>query len=218
MITAHLATLPDRLHNLPACLNSLAPHVDHIYVALNGHIEIPNLDIPNVTFKLCDNNKGDAHKFEFINDVSGLVLITDDDLTWTKEGIDILVGKVEQYKCPCSLHGKKYGRPFKGFKHFMGNYRCLNTLVGDHEVDVIGTGTLMFDTSMVLLSMADFPVKNMADVWFSKICHEQRVGLMAVEHRAGVVGYLSPPTTIWQQTKDYSLHNQVIANFLKNNH
>lgn len=215
MITAHLATLPDRLHNLPTCLNSLAPHVDHIYVALNGHKEIPNLGIPNVTYKLCDNSQGDAHKFEFINSVSGLVLVSDDDLVWTKQGIDILVSKVGQYGCPCSLHGKKYGRPFRGFKYFTGNYRCLNTVTGDHEVDVIGSGTLMFDTSMVKLSMSDFPVKNMADIWISKLCHEQGVKMMAVEHRVGVVGYLPPPTTIWQQTKDYTIHNRIIAGFLK---
>jgi hypothetical protein len=214
MITAHLATLPERLDILPVCLQSLSPLVDHIYVALNGHVEIPAFKVTNCDFKLCDNSKGDAHKFEFVNNVTGLVLISDDDLVWTQEGVDILKRKVAQYKCPVSFHGKKYDKPFKGFKSFSGNYRCLNTVVGDHPVDVIGSGTLIFNTSMIKFSMMDFPVKNMADIWFSKLCKEQGVPMMVAEHRIGVVRYLYPKTTIWTNTKDYSLHNEIIRRFL----
>lgn len=215
MITAHLATIPDRLDLLPKVLESLSPWVDHVFVALNGHKDIVTTKFTNVTFKFCSNELGDAHKFEFINDVTGLALVTDDDLTWNEGAIELLKRKVEQYKCPVSLHGKSYTSPFRGFKYFSGNYRCLNTVMGDHPVDVIGTGTLMFDTNMVRLSMADFPHPNMADVLFSRTCALQGVPLMAVEHKIGIIGYLHPKTTIWGNTKDYSLHNQILRTFLK---
>lgn len=215
MITAHLATTPDRTDILPKALESLKSHVNHIYVALNGHTEMPSIDIPNITYRFCSNSKGDAHKFEFINEVEGLVLITDDDLTWSKEAVELLVRKVEQYKCPISLHGKAYPRPYRSFKCYSGNYRCLNTVVGDHPVDVIGTGTLMFHTDMVRVSMSMFQSPNMADVWFSKLCKEQGVPLMVIEHQAGIVGYLNPKTTIWQNTKSYALHDRIIKDFLK---
>jgi len=214
MITAHLATIPDRLNILPQCLESISPHVDHIYVALNGHKEIPSINIPNVTYKFCDNSGGDAHKFEFISEVNGFVLVTDDDLTWSEEAIELLARKVELYKCPVSLHGKKYNKPFRGFKCYAGNYRCLNTVIGDHPVDVIGTGTLMFHTDMVKVSMSMFQAPNMADIWFSRLCKLQGVPLMVVEHKAGIVGYLYPKTTIWTSTRSYALHDKIIKEFL----
>lgn len=215
MITAHLASLGSRRNLLPIVLQSIYPHVDHIYVALNNYATIPELDIPNVTFKICDNSKGDAHKFEFINEVEGRVLVTDDDLIWNPDAINLLSQKVTQYGCPCSYHGKSYTIPFKGFKHFNGNYRCLGTTIGDHQCQVIGTGTLMFDTSMVKLSMNDFPYKNMADVLFSCACMSQCIKMMAVEHKIGILGYLNPKETIWGQTKDYSLHTSLLKRFLK---
>lgn len=215
MITAHLASIGSRRNLLPIVLQSISPHVDHIYVALNNYATIPELDIPNVTFKLCDNSKGDAHKFEFINEVEGLVFICDDDLVYTAEFFSLLREKVKQYNCPVSLHGKKYDRPPRGFKYFKENYRCLNSVTGDHIIDIAGTGVLCFDTSMVKLSMQDFPHPNMADVLFSKACHQQGVKLMVAGHRAGIVGYLSPKETIWGMTKSYKLHDSIIKDFLK---
>lgn len=210
MITAHLASLGNRRNLLPIVLQSISPHVDHIYVALNNYATIPELDIPNVTFKMCDNSKGDAHKFEFINDAEGIVYIADDDLVYSAEFFSLLRAKVKQYNCPVSLHGKKYGRPAGGFKRFKENYRCLNTVVGDHPVDIVGTGVLCMDTSMVKLSMDDFKLPNMADIWFSRSCHLQGVPLMVSEHKAGIVGYLSPKTTIWGDTRNYQPHDKII--------
>ena len=215
MITAHLASLGSRRNLLPIVLQSISPHVDHIYVALNNYATIPELDIPNVTFKMCDNSKGDAHKFEFINDVEGLVLVTDDDLVWNEYAIYLLKEGVRKYKCPCSFHGKAYPRPFTTFKRFSGNYRCLNTVGSDTPCDIIGTGTLMFDTSMVKLSMQNFPYPNMGDVLFSKLCHDQGVKLQIIKHNAGIVGYLHPKETIWTSTKSYALHDSIIKDFLK---
>jgi hypothetical protein len=121
---------------------------------------------------------------------------------------------VNRYNCPVSFHGKAYKKPFKGFKYFSGNYRCLNTVEADTPVDVIGTGTMCFDVSRVKLSLEDFPVKNMSDIWFSKLCKEQGVPMMVLAHKAGVVKYLHPQSTIWQTTRDYSLHSKIIKDFL----
>jgi len=217
MQTAHLATIPSRETTLRLVLESIVPFVDHTFVALSGYNYVPTWldDFKTVTSRIFSNEKGDANKFAFINEVSGLVLVTDDDLIWNPNAIAILQKKVGQYNCPCSYHGKAYTLPFRGFKHFSGNYRCLGNTVGDHPVQIIGTGTLMFNTNMVKLSADSFPYPNMADVLFSREAILQGVNLMAVEHRAGVVGYLNPKETIWGNTKSYALHDKIIKTFLK---
>jgi len=216
-ITAHLASVPERALSLCMVLKSIFNQVDHIYVALNGYLEIPTYceEFRNVIFRIMDNSLGDAAKFAFLPGVTGLVLICDDDLQYSSQYVRIMRQKVMQYNCPCSLHGKVYPHPVESYKQIKENYHCLNGVVGDHRVDIIGTGTLVFDTSMVKLSLADFPIPNMADVWFSKLCWEQDIPMMAVEHKAGFVRYIRPQSTIWHNTKDYSNHVRILNNFLK---
>lgn len=217
MTSAHLATIPAREELLKIVLGSVAPFVDHTFISLNGYKHVPTWleQFPTVSYKVTDNSLGDAFKFASINECSGLAYILDDDLRYTPEFFSLLQRKVNQYNCPVSLHGKKYERPAKGFKQFKENYRCLNTTIGDHQVDVVGTGVLCMDTSMVKLSMQNFPYSNMADILYSKACHEQGVRLMVAEHKAGIVGYLNPKDTIWSTTKNYDLHNSIIKSFLK---
>ncbi len=216
MTTAHLASTGDRSNLLPIVLQSITPYVDHIYVALNNYQSVPNLDIPNVTFKMCDNSKGDAHKFEFINEIEGIVFICDDDLVYTQNHFEVLLDKVKQYNCPVSLHGKRYKRPFVDFKRIDGNYRCLGSVEQDQlNIDIIGTGVMAFHTNTIRPVMTDFEEKNMGDVLFSRLCHKNSIPMVVVAHKAGIVGYLNPTTTIWGTTKDYSKHNSIIKSFLK---
>jgi hypothetical protein len=217
MTTAHLASIPDRENLLKIVLESICPYVDHTFVALNGYSHVPTWldDFKTLTTRIYDNSRGDANKFAFINEVSGTVYICDDDLAYSPFYLSYMKQKLSQYNCPVSLHGKGYPRPAKGFKHFNRNYRCLNTVVGDHLVDVIGTGVLCFDTCMVNLSIDDFSHPNMADILFSRLCVRQGVKMMVVEHKAGIVKYLNPPTTIWSQTKNSGEHDRIIKEFLK---
>lgn len=218
MTSAHIASIPTREELLKITLNSVIPFVDHVFVSLNGYKHVPTWfnDIPTISYNITDNSFGDAFKFASVNKVHGLAYILDDDLVYTPTFFVLLQQKVEQYQCPVSLHGKVYPRPFTQFKTFKENYRCLGTVVGDHlNIDVIGTGTMCYKTDMVNLSLSDFKVKNMSDVWFSKLCKEQGVPMVVAEHRIGIVRYLNPVDTIWRTTKDHSVHNKIIKEFLK---
>jgi hypothetical protein len=99
MTTAHLATIPDRESTLRQVLESIVPFVDHTFVALNGYKHVPTWldELKTVTYRIFDNSLGDAFKFAFIGEVSGRVLITDDDLLWNPDAINLLSQKVTQY-------------------------------------------------------------------------------------------------------------------------
>jgi len=216
MISAHLASIPSREELLKQTLASVVPYVDRTFVALNSYQGIPSwlYNMKGVHVELFDNSLGDAYKFAFIKDVTGLAYVFDDDLVYGSSAMAMLREGAMKYNCPVSFHGKSYKKPFKGFKYFSGNYRCLNTVEADTPVDVIGTGTMCFDVSQVKLSLEAFPVRNMSDIWFSKLCKEQKVPMMVIAHKEGTHKYLHPHTTIWKQTHDYSLHNGIIKNFL----
>lgn len=218
MTSAHLATIPSRQNTLKLVLDSIVPFVDHTFVSLNGYGYVPDFlhSMPTVTYQVTQNELGDAHKFSRINDVNGLVYICDDDLLYGANYFALLQKKVNQYKCPVSLHGKVYPRPVVKFKSIKENYRCLGIVIGDHSnIDVIGTGVLCYRTDMVKLSLEDFKLPNMSDIFFSKLCKEQGINMIVAEHKIGIVRYLNPPTTIWTDTKNYEVHDKLLKDFLK---
>ena len=219
MITAHLATIPGREQSLRKTVDSLLPQVDWIYIALNGHTEVPETlkGVERLTMAFMDNSLGDAAKFSFLDMVDGYVLICDDDLVYPPSFAAIMQDKVVLHGCPVSFHGKSYAkRPIESFrKDHTSNHRCLCSVVGDHEVDIIGTGTLAFRVGDIKLSIADFPYPNMADIWFSKLAHEQGIKLIAVEHPRGILRYIKPETTIWRNMSDGVKETEVINTFLK---
>lgn len=219
MITAHLASLPERLDSLRQVLQSLTGQVDHIYVALNGHKEIPVFDIPNVTYRIFDNSLGDAAKFAFFNEVEGFVLSCDDDLIYKNGYVSHMLYKYSQHPgCILSLHGKKFNRPATGaHRGFQESYHCFNPKVGDSYVDTGGTGVMLINTKDIKITLADFPHRNMADIWLGKLAAQQGVKIVVVEHSANLLQYITPATTIWRSHTpgDDAYQVSILNSFLK---
>ncbi len=217
MVTCHIASLPDREQSLKLVLDAITPQVDRVYVMLNGHERPPQFiyKYSNVWYELLDNSLGDAAKFLKVNNQEGICAFLDDDLIVPNGYIrDLHVG-LQKYGGVVSLHGKLYPSRATHYKGFVGNFRCLNTVKYDVRVDVIGTGCMMYDNREVKVDLSDFPYRNMADLLFSKICHERDISMTVLAHRYGYLKYCPPKSTIWNTTKDYSKHNEILQSFLK---
>ena len=218
MITAQLASIPERIETLEKTVKSLRPHVNTVYVALNGYKDVPGflLGDKNIISILMDNVLGDAGKFYDIEKRKGYILTCDDDIIYPPEYVSYMVNKVDEYQCIVSLLGRVYGtRPIKSFrKGYTENYRCLGDVSEDVVVDLGGTGAMAFHTDHVKVTMDDFPKKNMADIWMAKLAHEQGVKIMAVKHRPKFVKYKDYPDRIWIHDDD-KYQTEVLNSFLK---
>ena len=62
MITAQIASIPDRVETLKRTVNSLINQVDLLFVALNNYEEVPDFLTNNrkIVYALMDNSLGDA--------------------------------------------------------------------------------------------------------------------------------------------------------------
>lgn len=220
MITAQIASLPERVGHLRITVDSLIPQVDMIFVALNGYEDIPEFlcGHQNIVPILMDNKYGDAAKFYDIDSRKGYVLTCDDDLVYSPNYADYMTSKVDEYKGAVSLMGRRYGeRPIRSFrKGYTKSYGCLSHVDGDYPVDMVGTGVLAFHTDHIKITMEDFiKRRNMADVWFSKLAHEQGVPLMVVAHKPYFVQHKHFPWRIWSNDFDDNYQTEVINSFLK---
>ncbi len=63
MVTAQIATIPDRIKLLEITVKSLLPQVDQLNVMLNGWNHEPSIRDNKISYYHLDNSKGDAAKF-----------------------------------------------------------------------------------------------------------------------------------------------------------
>ena len=216
MTTAQLCTIPERVDSLRLTVNSLRRQVDLLYVMLNGHYKIPTfLDWGEM--ELTTNEMSDANKFYNIEERTGYVIICDDDIVYPPTYVQDMIKAVDKYKCVVSLHGKKYPRPFKDFYHIERNYRCLGNVDKDAEVDVVGSGVMAYHTDFLKLKYSDFELPNMADVWVSKIAHEQGVKMMVLKHRADYLKHTNHKETIFitENRKKFAKQTEILKTFLR---
>ena len=217
-ITAQVASLPERVDTLEKMVNSIVGQVDHLFVALNKYTEVPSFLLGNdkIFYKLLDNSLGDAAKFYDIEYKDGYVFTCDDDLIYPPDYVSYMKSKVDEHKGVVSLLGKVYPRPVTSFrKGYSEIYRCLGTVSGDHAVDIVGTGAMALHTDHIKLKLSDFERPNMADIWLSKIAHEQNVKLMVVSHRAKYVLHRTYDWRIWTKAGFDRYQTELLNEFLK---
>lgn len=212
---ACIASIPERENMLHKTIGSLRGQVDGVRVALNGYDHKPKF-LNEGEYVFLDNSMGDAGKFYF-DSLEGIIFTCDDDLFYPPNYCDYMESGIKKYKCAVTLHGKTYPRPIKSFREVIGNYRCLDTVDSDGRVDVGGTGVMAYDTDMLKVRFTDFKSKNMADLWFAKLCWDQGVRIMCLAHTKGNIGYMRPKTTIWEEEKAKGFKEQtnILKSFLK---
>lgn len=216
MITIQIASLQDREQMLKKTVESLRPQCDKIFVALNGYRAVPEF-LKEDEYVMLDNSRGDAAKFYNIERLEGYILTCDDDLIYPADYVQYMKIGVDKYGCPCTLHGKTYNIPVKAFNITRANFQCLNDVFGDGRVDIGGTGVMCWHSSQIKISYSQFGSKNMSDIWFAKICKEQGVKIMCLEHFKGQLVYQGPKDTIWQQEKSKGFVEQtkLLKTFIK---
>jgi hypothetical protein len=216
MKTVMIASIPEREGMLKKTVNSLLPQVDNICVALNNYDHIPEFLWDEVYTK-SDNRKGDSERYWCVEDVGGYLLTCDDDLIYPANYVNYMIRGVEKYNCACSLHGRSYpNRPIENFQSGFDGYPCLDDVMKDVEVDIGGTGVMCWHTDFLKVRHEDFQSANMADIWFSKLCHEQNVKIMCLNHREGYLKYQYPEDTIWDQEnlKGFVEQTKLLKTFL----
>ncbi|KKL97203.1 hypothetical protein LCGC14_1836820 [marine sediment metagenome] len=207
MRVASLATVVDRVHLLGDVVESLLPQMDRINVYLNGHTELPDcLRKPDVwvAWSRGHGNLGDAGKFFWSGRLRDCYHFTcDDDLVYPPDYATALIAAIERYerRAIVSVHGAVLHEPLKSYFRGRTAYPCLEELTEDHQVDVLGTGVLAYHTSTIHLSIDDFPVANMADIWCAVAAKRRGVPRVVIAHERGWLRYLPPPegTTIYDR-------------------
>jgi len=219
MITVQIATLPEREDRLKRAVDSLINQVDTIFVALNGHKEVPGflLGNPKIEYKLMDNSLGDGAKFYNSYLLDGYILTCDDDLAYAPGYASYMVDGLNRHGGIVTILGKQYAdRPIESFRRgYTKVFSCLNAVSVDSEVDIAGTGVMAYHTNTIKIIPEDFPRKNMADIWVAKLAKENGVRITSLAHPKGYVIYNMYEWRIWKDDYDDKYETDIVNSFLK---
>lgn len=204
MIVASLATIPQRERELTTALRSLRPQVDALYVCLNGYDAVPLIVQELCTdHALQDGALGDAGKFLWADKLEADWCFTcDDDFRYGAHYVRHMIAAATRLKgrAAVSLHGVVLADALARGERIDwlrdGRKRMISTadsLAAEVPVHLTGTGVLCYPGGLVTLSIEDFPVSNMADVWFARACARQGVPRYAAAHEPGLVVPIAPP-------------------------
>ena len=209
MITAQIASIPDRTKMLRNTIVSLYEQVDHINVMLNGYPFTPSfLEEEKITIHHLDNKKGDAAKF--YNLPEGIVFLCDDDLIYPTDYVMNMLWKLDEYggKAIITNHGSVMKpRPIKnyyGSYDRVVKYHCLSEVLDEVEVEIGGTGVMCFDTSYFKCHYNEVNIANVADLWVAKWAKEQKCKIVVNPHAEDWIIYQDPERQMWTIWGEFS--------------
>lgn len=213
-----IATLQSREESFKQVIDSIYPQVDIIYVMLNGYEDYPEwiLEMPKIRPWLGHNSYTDAGKAMFAGLHDCYFFLLDDDLVVPEGYCEYMINGIKKYNCIVTLHGKQL--PGHKINSYLRDARisvsCLSQCGYDIRVTIGGDGCMAFDTRQFKLSIEDFLLPNMSNIWVSLAAKRQGVRIMCLAHKKGYLRHIDHGTdTIWHS---YTKHNDRLLTTLVN--
>ena len=180
-----LLKCPEFASALVVCNNYTDEQIEYVAKSLNYDLRI--------SLVKGDNKKGCSEKFKFINTGSAKYIgIIDDDLTVDNKYLSRLIKAADKYNAIVSYHGKtlKKDKATNYHSHRSEFYHCRHDVIGDHFVDIIGSGVCLFKRTLfpnIGKIYESIKFSNMSDIYLSAYAMLRGVNRIVIAHSAGCV-------------------------------
>lgn len=185
-IIASLCSIPEREASLKETVASILPNIDHLNVFLNEYERVPDFLIDKkITFARSQDyeDRGDANKFFWADKLNDCIhFVCDDDLIYSKEYFDYMIKRLIDFDCQAivGLHGSIFHKNFNSYYRDRDLYSNKKKYPHDINVHILATSSLCYHTSTIKVSLCDFKIKNMADIWFGILGQKQKIPFIRV--------------------------------------
>lgn len=181
-----LASIPSRVESLEKVINSLLGQADEIGVYLNNYEDVPAF-LKHPRIRVARSQKhGDVRdngKFFFVEKTKATFYATvDDDISYPDNYIAELVRyqKLLGGSQAVGVHGSIYPRPVKKLLSNRYLFHFSHPAEALTPVDMLGTGTLLFNRRYWGLRYSEILTPGMADVWLAVAAAKRGFGLWSI--------------------------------------
>jgi len=188
-VSASLASIPSREKGLRDTYNSLINQVDQLNIYLNGYSRVPSFIKSRKACVIRSQDYadyGDAGKFFKSGRHSGYYFSCDDDIVYPSDYVAKTISNIEKYnrKAIVGYHGVLIENDnFSSYYSSRNVYHFRNNLSGDSGVHILGTGVLAYHSDTIKISIEDFKIPNMADIWFAEIGQKRKIPFICISHK-----------------------------------
>lgn len=186
-----MASFPKRRDSLRLTLLTVLPQLDELILYLNDYEEIPDFCVhPKLRVILGKDTLGDLRDngkfFDLPKENDSYVFTLDDDILYPPDYIQRLVHYIEIFnrKVIVGVHGVNFPetalsdlgqRTVYGFRHqHFGTF-----------VDLLGTGTTGWHSSLLKPKLEDFQTAGVCDLWFARLAATSGLALFNVPREKG---------------------------------
>lgn len=208
---ASLASIPQRVCMLEKTIASIIDQFDIIKVYLNGYDKIPSFlshDKIQIFSSDAHENRGDVGKFFPLQNCLGYLFTLDDDLLYPADYAKMMISKIRQYNHSAFIcvHANTLPKNLKLDSYYKDKKvtHFSKKLKQDKNVNIPGTGTLAFHSSLYEVKMEDFPLPNMCDIWLYKIAKGRNIPVVSIERKRRWLTsliYENDHNTIYEKTR-----------------
>jgi len=171
-VVAGMATMPSRAATFPTAFRSIVHQVDRLYLYLDGHQEVPEVARNDARvipiFSRDEPALGGAGKFiALIREAKPcLFLGVDDDIDYPPNYVARLLAPLKAHgsKVIVGFHGCVLDRPLACYRRNRKIFHFADALECEQAVDTLGSGTIMFDTSVFRFDIRRWQQLNMSDL------------------------------------------------------
>lgn len=192
-IVGGMATMPSRQATFEAALPHIIPQVDRLFLYLDGHAEAPSFvhGEERITAILSRDVLGlhASGKFLPLWQISDDFLFAgfDDDILYppfyTEKLAATLAGQGS--RAVAGYHGAILAEPMRSYLSDRRVLHFARSLPKPRRVDVLGTGTLMFDTGALRFDARSWDRPNVLDLRVAQLAADARLPMICVKRGAG---------------------------------
>jgi hypothetical protein len=198
-IVAGMATMPSRAATLSLALRSILSQVDRLYLYLDGHSDTPQAaqGEPRIRCILSRDAPGlhgngkflalsfEPDPFRFIG--------VDDDIAYPANYAAALCEALRTYRgrAVVGYHGVILGRPLVQYHKGRTVFHFAEGLRSQRVVDVLGTGTVMFSSSVLNFDVNTWQHVNMLDVHLALEAARKKLPLVCLPRDQGFLRVLA---------------------------
>lgn len=187
MVIYSLASIVERLNNLDIIIPNILKQSDLIFVNLIGHTRIPNVLKDKKIILNSFKKAGSEIRFFDYNRLQNdsYYFTIDDDIFYPENYTEIMTSKMKKYdnNVVCCVHGSNIDKNLKSnfYKKNRKVFHFTKSLKQDEEVMIPGVGTSCFYKEKHKISIDDYEVNNMSDVYTGCFLAKQGIKRVSIE-------------------------------------
>ena len=213
-VIAGMATLPSRAATtFPAALRSIIPQVDRLYLYLDGHQEVPEAARHDARiipiFSRDEPGLAEGGKFLGLErETENCFYATvDDDILYPPNYVTRLAARLRAHgsRAVVGVHGSVLHRPLASYNRDRDLFHFTGELKFEQTVDVLGSGTIIFDTAVLRFDVRRWPHINMSDLDVAIEAAKSRLPMICVARKRNflqALGNEQPDSIYSAMTRD----------------